>query len=749
MKILDFGLAKIVGGDGPSSDLSSAPMEDGVRRAGPIIGTAAYMSPEQARGLPVDKRTDIWAFGCVLYEMLTGRVAFPGDTISDSIAKILEREPDWSALPAATPAPIRRLLLRCLTKDPKQRLRDIGDVRIEIDAIDEVLPGTPDVQGAPAAPANAWLKWLPWVALIALAAGMVAWEVGRGVPIEVASNPLANATFSRVTNWEGTEEHAEISPDGRFVAFLADQAGELDVWVSQVGTGRFDNLTRDGPSMHTPGNLLRSLGFNGDGSEIWFSLNGNPAQPKILMPLTGGTPRPFLPRGHSTPSWSPNNARLAFIDAIAKGDPLYIADRIGANPLPVNVAPQGQEPFVREGVHTHNPVWSLDGEWIYFVHGTGPTGRMDVWRMRPSGESPEQLTHQHVDVNFLAPLDLRTLLYVGRAEDWSGPWLWALDVESRVTRRVTVGLEHYTSVSASRDGSRVVATVARPTAALWRIPLHDRRIEDRDVQPYPVSTERALAPRFAGTSLFYLSLSTRGTGDGLWHGQNGQEFEVTRGSDGVLSEPPAVSPDGSRVAVVVRQQGKRNLAVMSADGTNSRTLAASIEIQGVAGQSAADWSPDGTGIVAGGRDAQGPGLFMIPVDGGVPERLVAKVAFNPVWSPKGDWIVYATGFGGAGGRSLLRGVRPDGTEVPLPEVEVRVGGAHRFLPNGMGLVYLPNIETKDFWLLDFATNTTRQLTHFSDRGFLNTFDVTPDGKYLVFDRTRQNSDIVRIDLPAK
>ena len=87
--------------------------------------------------------------------------------------------------------------------------------------------------------------------------------------------------------------------------------------------------------------------------------------------------------------------------------------------------------------------------------------------------------------------------------------------------------------------------------------------------------------------------------------------------------------------------------------------------------------------------------------------------------------------------------------MPLPEVEVRVGGAHRFLPNGMGLVYLPNIETKDFWLLDFATNTTRQLTHFSDRGFLNTFDVTPDGKYLVFDRTRQNSDIVRIDLPAK
>ena len=117
------------------------------------------------------------------------------------------------------------------------------------------------------------------------------------------------------------------------------------------------------------------------------------------------------------------------------------------------------------------------------------------------------------------------------------------------------------------------------------MPLLDRLVEDRDAQPYPVPTERALAPRFGGTSLFYLSLSARGTGDGLWRVQNGQAFEVRKGADGVLSEPPAVSPDGSRVAVVVRQQGKRHLAIMSADGTNSRTLAASIDIQG--GQSKA------------------------------------------------------------------------------------------------------------------------------------------------------------------
>jgi Tol biopolymer transport system component len=291
--------------------------------------------------------------------------------------------------------------------------------------------------------------------------------------------------------------------------------------------------------------------------------------------------------------------------------------------------------------------------------------------------------------------------------------------------------------------------VANPTASLWRVPLLDRLVEDSDAQPYDVPTERALAPRFGGTSLFYLSLSSRGTGDGLWRFQDGQAFELRKDADGVLSEPPAASPDGSRVAVVVRQQGKRRLAVMSADGTNSRTLAASIEIQGAMGQGTADWSPDGAWIVTGGNDGQGPGLFKIPVDGGAPVRLLDGEARSPVWSPKNDVIVYAVPFAGAGGLDGLRGVRPDGTPVEMPEVRVRLGGAHRFLRSGAGLVYLPNIETKDFWFLDFATNKIRQLTNISDRGFLNTFDITPDGKHLVFDRSRQNSDVVLIDLPTK
>src|SRR5262249_24607862 len=240
---------------------------------------------------------------------------------------------------------------------------------------------------------------------------------------------------------------------------------------------------------------------------------------------------------------------------------------------------------------------------------------------------------QHADVNFLAPLDARTLLYVARAKDRSGPWLWALDVERKLTRRVTTGLEQYTTVSASRDGRRIIATVTNPTATLWQVPLLDRLAEDQDVQPYPLPSARAFAPRFGGTSLFYLS--ARGTGDGLWRFQDGRTSEVGKGTGVALSEPPAVSPDGSRIAVAVRERGKGRLTMMGGDGTSVRTLAASIDIQGAAGHGTADWSPDGAWIVTGGSDAQGPGLFKIPVDGGAPVRLTTGPAINPVWSPNG------------------------------------------------------------------------------------------------------------------
>ena len=723
VKVLDFGLAKATF---PSSSSPADRTIDGV-----VLGTAAYMSPEQARGKSVDKRTDIWAYGCVLYEMLTGHNAFEGDTVSDVIAKVLEREPDWSLLPAAMPTNIRRMLLRCFEKNPTQRVRDIGDVRIEIDAVAAIDKAVPE---APAGRPRT--TWLPWVAAAVVVAGVGVWEIRR--PPIIQESPLAHAQFSRLTDWEGTETAAEISPDGRFVVFLADRDGRLDLWVRQVGAGQFLNLTRDLPPLSGVG-IIRSFGFSGDGSEIWFAEAGDSSNKKWLIPLTGGTPRPFLGQGYTAPSWSADNTHLVYFKN-GDGDPIFLADQTSANPKPLAVDTAG---FFATGVHNHNPAWSADGRWIYFAHGPEPTEEMNVWRVRPSGGTPEQLTAVRAAVNHLSPIDARTLFYVALADDRSGPWLWSLDVETKLTRRVTSGLEHYSSVSASRDGRRIVTTMTNPTASLWRVPLLDRQAEDRDVQPYALAGTRVLSPRFGGTSVFFLS--AQGTRDSLWRIHDGQLSEVWKPEDDSLSEPPAVSRDGTRVVIITRQDGQRRMAIMSADGTSARTLAGSITIQGSGGQGSADWSPDGAWIVAAGADAQGSGLFKIPVDGGGPVRLVSGKVANPVWSPDGTLIVY----GGpvVGGQVQLLGVRPDGTPVDLPDVKARLGGAHRFLPNGTGLVYLPRGQSLDFWLLDLSRKTTRALTRLGDHGSLKTFDITPDGKEIVFDRSRQNSDIVLIDLP--
>ena len=367
---------------------------------------------------------------------------------------------------------------------------------------------------------------------------------------------------------------------------------------------------------------------------------------------------------------------------------------------------------------------------------------MDLWRIDPAGRNPERLTQINTDVAYPTPVGNRTVFYVARDEDGSGPWLWAFDLKRRDSRRASVGLEQYTSVAASADGRKLVATISNPVAGLWTVPILDRVAEEGDVKPFTVPTERALAPRFNGSSLFYLS--SLGTGDGLWRLRDGQVTEVWKGADGALFETPAVSPDGGRVAIVLRRNGKRQLDVLSSDGAELQPIA-----EGIVPQGSSCWSPDGRWIVTGGSDATGPGLFKIPLDGGSPVRLVTGTALNPVWSPDGSLIVYA----GTNVRTFapLLAVRPDGTSVKLPEIILRrLGERVRFLPDGKSLIYMGGLlVSQDFWLLDLASMKSRLLTRLQNSAAMRTFDVTPDGKEIVFDRLRENSQVVMIDLPKQ
>jgi serine/threonine protein kinase/Tol biopolymer transport system component len=734
VKVLDFGLAKVFARAGAGPDGSEMPtIASEKTQEGVIAGTVAYMSPEQARGKEVDKRTDIWAFGCVLYEMLTARRAFGGETASDTIAAILEREPDWSVLPARTPASIRRLLQRCLEKDQRRRVRDIGDARIDIEealAAPVVEVSTSETTGA-----RHWRRRSALIAGAAILLGVTSAFLLIDRLARTSStleNPLDGAAFSRLTDFEGTELDAAISPDGKSVVYVSDRDGPLDVHVTQVGSGVFRNIT-EGRDSELPA-PIRATGFSADGSQIW--LGGGPRRRLQSVPLMGGAPRPFLNDLVVNIAWSRDGSRLAY-HTRQPGDPIYVANRDGtdARQVFINSNPGG---------HSHFPIWSPDGRWVYFVSGYPATREMDLWRIDSSGGSPERLTQHNNQVEYPTFIDERTIVYIARDERGTGPWLWAFDVERRVTRRVSNGPTTYTSVSASADGSRLVATVSNTNTSLWSVPLLDRPASESEVRPFLVPTVNATAPRFDDEgALFYRSSGS--SGNGLLRYHNGESVAVWQGADAVTLEPAAISPDRKRVAIALRRSGRLRMHVLSTDGAEIKLLSDAIDVAG-----AASWSPDGKWLVTGGSDATGTGLFKIPIDGGVPEKLVKGQALDPIWSPNGDLIVYAGP--NVGSQAELLAIRPDGTQADRLGIQVRReggGSRARFLRDGT-LVYMQGTTpAQDFWLLDLVTKQRRPLTRLSDQAAMWSFDVSPDGKQIVFDRSRFNSHIVVIDLARR
>ena len=233
VKLLDFGLAKALEGDAAAKDPSSSPtMSRLATQAGIILGTAAYMSPEQAKGKPVDRRADIWAFGCVLYEMLSGKKPFDGETVTDILAAVVRGEPDWSMLPAGTPASMRRLLQRCLKKDPKQRLQAIGDARI---AMEDALSGAAPESGqfpTPAAitvRAPGWRRPLPWVLVAAFAALAIALGAAYFGHKAEALRVLRFAVDPPESGEFGTS--LALSPDGTRLVFVATANGKQMLWL--------------------------------------------------------------------------------------------------------------------------------------------------------------------------------------------------------------------------------------------------------------------------------------------------------------------------------------------------------------------------------------------------------------------------------------------------------------------------------------------------------------------------------------
>jgi Tol biopolymer transport system component len=629
VKVLDFGLAKAIEGDAASIDIATSPTISRMATlAGVLLGTAAYMSPEQAKSKAVDRRADIWAFGCVLYEMLTGKTAFSGETVSDTLAAVIKEEPDWSQLPKATPVRVRVLLQRCLQKDPKQRLQAIGDARI---SLDEVLSGAPDP--AMAGTARAAMPWshhtLPWTLLgvtaVALAAlAFVHFREKPTAPVE----PVRFQVPLPETSGAGS---FALSPDGRQLAFAGiGPDGIQRIWVRDLDSLDVRPLAASesrgsSPFFWSPdsrfiafdsGGKLKKIAISGGAAVTICDLNGIMAGgswnrdgviifaqiPGGVMQVSagGGSPSQLTAldrsRGevvHVVPSFLPDGRHFVYLrrSTVPENNGVYvgsldarpetqsskrlIATQFGPAFAPSGDDGSGQLLFVRDGVLMAEP---FDGR-----------------RMEPSGE-PTTVAEQvgtYIGTGFFSVAANGALVY--RTGGPSGDQPTWFDGQGKVLG--TIGPPGaYVALALSPDGTRAaVSMIAAPDP-------------NRDIW--------------------------------LLDDSSGTNTRFTFGPD--ANQNAVWSPDAKRIAFASNRDGAFNLYQKLTSGAKDEELL----MKSPEDKYPTSWSRDGRFLLYTAVDPKTrEAIWVLPLEGDRKPFPLLRAEFNEEggqFSPDGRWIAYSS-----------------------------------------------------------------------------------------------------------
>ena len=632
VKILDFGLAKAVKGDDTPTEAANSPtLSQMATQAGILLGTAAYMSPEQAKGKTVDRRTDIWAFGCVLYEMLTGKTAFGGETVTETLAAILKTEPNWSQLPAATPIRVHLLLQRCLQKDPKQRLRDIGEARI---ALDEVLAGTPEP--SPIArqpiPTRSWRQALPWVVAIALGsvASFFAFVHFRETPPAAVEPVRFQVPLPEKLTLPASGAFA-LSPDGHQLAFVAAGSDGVErLWVRALdslearplrGSESIDPV----PFFWSPdsrfiafdaGGKLNRIDISGDRPETVCELSGSAVvggswnrDGVIIFGTVGGLKRVSAGGGtasaltildpsrgesrHIFPSFLPDGRHFIYLrrSATSENSGVYVGS--------LDLKPEEQS--LKQLVGTDfGPAYvpsssSSFGQLLFVRNGALMAQPLDALRSNLSGEPVVVAEHLGTYLNYpLFSASRNGVLVYKAGGDRNQQLIW-LDRQGKALGTVEEA-NLYNSVSLSAEGTRVVVSrpnAQEPNSGLWLLDL-----------------SRGTSTRFT--------------------------------FDSSISSYAVWSPDGNRIIFASNRGGTNNLYVKPASGAKDEELL----LKSGEDKYPDSWSGDGRFLMYDTRDPKTKyDLWVLRLDGDKKSFPFLRTEFNEEdgqFSPDGRWLAYVS-----------------------------------------------------------------------------------------------------------
>jgi len=751
-KVLDFGLAKLTETSTSGSALAAAPttIEEQATKDGAVVGTVGYMSPEQAMGRPVDHRTDVFAFGCLLYEAATGHRPFTGESHVDVLHAIVREKPTpVEEIAPSIPRALVRTIRRCLAKEPDRRFQSMKDLALElhemVDEWDELaLPSGPvssaSALSGSAPPVRAGLGRAGWIgiALGAAAIGTAAillWFRPGGHGSEAQPAAFRTMRISPATS-SGKVGYAALSPDARYLVYTRASSEGSSLWLRQLATGTDAQLLPPQGAR-----MLWTPVFTPDGSYVDYRLSDEQRNYATLyrMPALGGTPRKIAFDVDTAPTYSPDASQLSFVRNVGRQEQrLVVAGFDGSGERILATRQADDRKFFSTDAR---PTWSPDGRTIAAVGvDRSEEFRSEVVLVDVATGGERRLGDTvFLFIPSLAWLpDASGLVLTAVVKGQSlAPQVWRLSSPGGGISRVTNDTASYLGVSLSADG-RTLATVQQQSdATLWRRTIGSTRAD----QQLTFSSRQVIDSLFAEADGSLLYPVRTGADIFIARLAPGAEEPLRLTPPGFLGGDPQATRDGRTIVVrrIEPDSGRISLAAMDADGANLH------DVTTLGAASSFALHPDGGWLAA----ADGEAIWRVPLDGGEPTRLIldpkaSAAAFSPSGDrllcfgqkvdPQGIWHPIVAVFPASGGEPLFELDRPKGVQ-----------SYPKWSPDGRALVF--RLQEGDSQALVSYPLDGKPPTRLADLGGLDTrgFALAADGKSFAYVRVDTSSDAVLIE----